>query len=294
METLEPEDIKVLKRIESDEGTQLLVFSISKNKNYRMKVFKHVDNEMSSSYIHEKRLAQVQHPNILSISSSVDSQKVYHRQNKFYISYILTEIPRSDFTEILRFADFSGNERLVRTYFYDLIYGLDYLHSQGIFHCNLNLDNIVIGENYELRIQNFRRSFISGDLKVKSRGTKHFRAPEIIAGTCDKPEKADVYSAGIILFGLRTGYLPYFEDQMIRDHDLFEILKTDTEQFWKIHEVINPVIKTLSQEFRNLFCSMVHPDPEQRATVDNVRQNKWFNDVILNQADLTKIMVDFC
>lgn len=293
LENIEPNDIKVLKRLEGENGTNLLVFSISKNKNFIMKVFKYNNNEISESYLHEKRLAKLQHPNVLSISSAVESQKVYHRNSQFYISYLLTEIPRGDFADILKYDDFSNNEKLVRTYFYDLIYGLDYLHTQGIYHCNLNLENLVVGEDFELKIQNFKKCFTQGDEKVRTRGTKHFRAPEMIAGTCVKPELTDVYSAGIILFGLRTGYLPYFEDQMIRDYDLFQILKTDTERFWKIHENINPVIKTLSQDFKNLFCSMVHPDPEKRASLESVRQNKWFNDEILKQEELAKIMIDF-
>jgi len=44
------------------------------------------------------------------------------------------------------------------------------------------------------------------------RGTTNYRAPELIERMVEDPYSADIYSAGVMLFTLRNGYLPYREN----------------------------------------------------------------------------------
>jgi len=57
--------------------------------------------------------------------------------------------------------------------------GLDYIHSKGIAHLDLKLDNLLIGSNYQLKIADFDLSYKVGDKRIVSDGSKHYRAPEI-------------------------------------------------------------------------------------------------------------------
>ena len=41
--------------------------------------------------------------------------------------------------------------------------------------------------------------------KITTKGTQNYRAPEITKGSCVDPYAADIYSAGVILFLLKTG-----------------------------------------------------------------------------------------
>jgi len=76
---------------------------------------------------------------------------------------------------------------------------------------NLTLQNLLIGENFNLKITDFKYSKSEND-KFHGNGPKNFRAPEHKSGICENSKAADVYSCGIILFAKVTGCLPYLEE----------------------------------------------------------------------------------
>lgn len=65
-----------------------------------------------------------------------------------------------------------------------------------------------------------------------SRGTKNFRAPEVRSRKIAKFDKADVYSAGILIFYLKTGMLPYDEEDLVGEHDMVNLMRKDMDGFW--------------------------------------------------------------
>lgn len=56
---------------------------------------------------------------------------------------------------------------------------------------------------------------------ILSKGTKNLRAKEIKENECVDYQAADIYSAGILLFTMFIGHLPYLEDKYIRNKDLY-------------------------------------------------------------------------
>lgn len=77
-------------------------------------------------------------------------------------------------------------------------------------------------------------------------------------------EKIDVYLAGIFLFSLMTGYLPYIEDEIVEGLDLANLLDDHRETFWAVHHKLNPDTLELSKEFKELFECMTTKKPELR------------------------------
>ncbi|RZJ37213.1 MAG: hypothetical protein EOO18_06165 [Chryseobacterium sp.] len=45
-----------------------------------------------------------------------------------------------------------SHEMIIRTYFHQLIEGIEYIHSQGVAHLDLKLENIMLGDSFELKI----------------------------------------------------------------------------------------------------------------------------------------------
>jgi len=70
---------------------------------------------------------------------------------------------------------------LARTYFKQLVESLEYLHSHGVSHLDLKPENILIGEKFKLKLCDFDQAYYKADRKVMSRGTIHYRAPELKA-----------------------------------------------------------------------------------------------------------------
>ncbi|RYZ75841.1 MAG: hypothetical protein EOP04_32805, partial [Proteobacteria bacterium] len=85
------------------------------------------------------------------------------------------------------------------------------------FHLDLKLENLLLGENFTLKIADFDLAYVKGDTRVCTRGTKFYRSPELMEQRCSNMEAADMYAAGIILFVFKTaGILPHSENQLYK------------------------------------------------------------------------------
>ncbi|TNY17265.1 kinase-like domain-containing protein, partial [Rhodotorula diobovata] len=101
-----------------------------------------------------------------------------------------------------------------RRIFGQLVLGVAYLHSEGVVHRDLKLENVLLDENVNVKIADmgFGREFERGrwlDTKV---GTLGYMAPEIVAGNRYLGEQVDIWSLGVILYALLTGSLPFDDD----------------------------------------------------------------------------------
>jgi carbon catabolite-derepressing protein kinase len=194
--------------------------------------------------------------------------------------------PYGDFWNLIGDAKLFKDDILVRTYFHHLIAGLEYLHSKNVFHTDLKPQNLLLGENYVLKISDFDHAVVEGDGFITTAGTTSFRAPEMMEGNeCLNLVAADIYSAGIILFYMKSGLLPYREDRLVSGVDLFELMSTKKERFWKLHrqEKIDP-------DFKELFMQMVERVPESRPSIDDIKKNRWYQGPVYSEEFLAIIM----
>jgi serine/threonine protein kinase len=99
---------------------------------------------------------------------------------------------------------------LVQQWFAELGRGVGYLHSHGIVHRDLKPGNIFL-ENAMVKVGDYGLSkFISSSqhtAQTQSIGTVHYMAPEISTGNYNK--QIDVYAAGVILYEMLTGHVPF-------------------------------------------------------------------------------------
>ncbi len=92
---------------------------------------------------------------------------------------------------------------------------LGYLHSKGWVHRDIKPDNLLVNASAEVRLIDFAISvraatglsrLFSG--KTKAAGTRSYMSPEQIRGL-PLDGRADIYSAGVMLYEIVTGKLPY-------------------------------------------------------------------------------------
>ncbi|CAL0310207.1 unnamed protein product [Lupinus luteus] len=90
----------------------------------------------------------------------------------------------------------------------DIARGMEYIHSQGIVHRDLKPDNVLVGEDYRLKIADFGIACDASKKCDSWSGTYRWMAPEMIKKK-QYGRKVDVYSFGLMLWEMVTGILPY-------------------------------------------------------------------------------------
>jgi len=95
---------------------------------------------------------------------------------------------------------------------------LHYIHKQGVVHCDIKTENILISEEEHdgkrtkqvAKLLDFglARSLTASRASTSLSGTPHYVAPERIRGEPASPA-SDVYGVGILLYELITGQVPW-------------------------------------------------------------------------------------
>jgi len=207
--------------------------------------------------------------------------------------------PHGDFFDFITKNNQHFDDKLIRSFFRQLIDGVEYLHSKGIAHLDLKPENVLLGANFNLKIADFDLSHVKGDAKIYSRGTKYYRGPEFFnsdssssSSALKVPFAADIYSAGIILFILKSGGMyPHSENTAFEGLNLADLMYKDNAQFWDKHcEIQGKESSFFDRDFRDLFNAMVKQNPEDRISLKEIKQTKWYNGAIYTPFDFERKM----
>eukprot|EP00300_Choanocystis_sp_HF-7_P009458 c16447_g1_i3.p1 GENE.c16447_g1_i3~~c16447_g1_i3.p1 ORF type:complete len:457 (+),score=82.54 c16447_g1_i3:257-1627(+) len=156
-------------------------------------------------------------------------------------------------------------ESKARLFFQQIISAVDYCHRHMVVHRDLKPENLLLDEHDNVKVADFGLSNImkDGDFLSTSCGSPNYAAPEVISGKLYAGPEVDVWSAGVILYALLCGRLPFDDDYI-------------PNLFKKIKGGIYTLPTHLSEGARDLIQTMLVVDPLQRTTIDDVRMHPWF------------------
>ena len=150
-------------------------------------------------------------------------------------------------------------------FFYQLINGVEYIHSLGVAHRDLKPENLLLTEKKILKIIDFGLSHeFNGEDFLKTKcGSPSYAAPEIIKGLPYDGFKTDIWCCGIILYAMVCGYLP-FEGE-------------NNKILFKNIVDCNPEIpENLREETQELISSILRADPDERVTIDEIKNHDFY------------------
>ncbi|KAG9410226.1 hypothetical protein AC1031_018260 [Aphanomyces cochlioides] len=98
--------------------------------------------------------------------------------------------------------------QVVQSYFGQICRVVQYMHSCGIAHCDLSLENVLMDANGGLKVSDFGLSMTVDKRRRHAVGKTFYMAPEMHTGNAYDAAAADVWSLGIMLFIMLTGSPP--------------------------------------------------------------------------------------
>ena len=239
---------KVKLAIKKETGEQFAIKIMNKEK---------IRNQMGRLLIPEIEISKkFNHKNVIRVYSIIEDDINY---------YIVMEYCSKGelFDYIVSKKKLSKDEASI--FFYQLINGIEHIHSMGFAHRDLKPENLLITKNNILKIIDFGLTHEYDEnmlLKTKC-GSPSYAAPEILKGKKYDGFKSDIWCCGIILHAMLCGFLPF---QGENNKILFKnIIKCDL----KLNQFDDEIIK-------KLIKSILNPNPLLRISLSEIKQNEFY------------------
>ena len=103
-------------------------------------------------------------------------------------------------------------EDVGRRFLLQIVDFLTYISNKGVCHRDLKLENILVDKNMTIKIVDFGLAAAENTNRLTDQcGTQSYVAPEIKEGKQYNGAKADIFSAGVLLFVLVKVSFPFVE-----------------------------------------------------------------------------------
>jgi calcium-dependent protein kinase len=106
-------------------------------------------------------------------------------------------------------------------------------------------------------------------------GTTGYCAPEVYSSVYN--EKADLFSAGVLLFILLTCEMPF--DCSTAERYRAAVQSLEKEGLWRIVNRRSDRLRGVSEEARDLVGRLLEPDPNKRISARQALSHSWFQQV---------------
>ena len=197
----------------------------------------------------------------------------------------------------------SLSETIGRTYFTQLLGAIEYIHGKGYCHQDIKLENILLDENYCIKLGDFGCAKKLEPKKHLKRtfGTALYFTPEMNLRQPFSPSQADIFAAAIVAFTTVIGHRPF--ERATKDNQFYSLIhEKDFKEFWRAHGTVserlagNRDINAVSNDFKNLMVKMLSFDPQERLNLEQIKKDKWLRGEILTREQLafeiSKLLVE--
>ena len=197
----------------------------------------------------------IKHPNIIKLLEIIETNSKIYLINEYFPNNLLSYIE----------SEKKLSEEKTLFLFKQLISALNYLHEMGISHRNVCPENVLLDEKFStLKLTGFSVSTFSppDELLSSPVGTLIYAPPEMILSQKYKGELNDIWDAGIVLYAMVCGNLPFSEAN--QDVNINHII----EGFYYIP-------KDLNQNCVEVIKACLESNPNKRINFNKLKELKW-------------------
>jgi serine/threonine protein kinase len=240
---------KVLLGIIKETGDKIAIKIIDKEKMNKCCSLDQTKRELNA-------MRQMDHLNIIKIYKIVDKENEY----KIYMEYC-EKGELYDHIVKKKYLD----EDEAAYYYYQLINGLEYIHSKNIVHRDLKPENLLITKDRILKIIDFGLSNYHDidNLLNTPCGSPSYASPEMVSGKQYNGTLVDIWCTGIILFAMLSGYLPF------EANDNYTLFRKIIE--CKVNYPID-----ISKSAIDLMKKILIRDPSKRITIPEIKKHPFY------------------
>jgi mitogen-activated protein kinase kinase kinase len=172
------------------------------------------------------------------------------------LKYLLTKLGRFE-------------EPMAALYVYQVLEGLEYLHSQGIIHRDIKSANILVSQEGLIKLSDFGASkkirkcqLCKEELCKSLKGSPYWMAPEV-ANRSGHSYPADIWSVGCLVIELVTGNAPWSSISRSVKEVLHLIVLGQTP----------PIPEGVSESCRSFIEICLKPNPSDRPSASQLLQH---------------------
>ncbi|KAL0249254.1 hypothetical protein GEMRC1_004487 [Eukaryota sp. GEM-RC1] len=143
---------------------------------------------------------------------------------------------------------------------------MEYLHELDIIHRDIKPSNLLLTSDGHVKLSDFG---VSIDITSNKRsavaltGSSAFLAPELVSGYMARAAKSsDVWSAGVTLYFLLFGRLPFYDQQV------FKVYRKICQDKVRFPPFIDPLL-------HHVLLSMLDKNPKTRITAEKLKTHPW-------------------
>ncbi|KAF8274442.1 kinase-like domain-containing protein [Lactarius quietus] len=159
------------------------------------------------------------------------------------------------------------SESQARFVFAQVVEAIHYLDSQGVTHCDIKDENILVDSYLNVKLVDFGSAVVVDPAEPRPQytlffGTTAYAASEVLQKKPYRAPPAEIWTIGVLLSYLLTGASPFPTE---RDAIAGRVILASHASGY------------VSQSAEQLMLRCLDPDPERRADIHEVRAHRWLD-----------------
>ena len=206
-----------------------------------------------------------------ALSKSKNIVKIFETyETKKHICIVMEYICAGDLLTYIKKRS-KLTEPVAKFIFKQIILGIKHIHDNGIIHRDIKLDNILLDLDNNIKICDFgvSRKINLGEILFEQCGTPAYIAPEILINKGYEGFGVDIWSAGVVLYAMLSGTVPFKGNNIKELHDL--IINGKYKE-----------VKGISKDAEDLLKKILEVDPKKRIKIEDILNHPWLIDLDFN------------